>query len=163
MREKMKVAVYPGSFDPITKGHLDIIERSAKLFDRLIIVVMINPGKQPMFDMTERVRLIRESTKHIEQVEVVANNGLLIDFAESVGASFIVKGLRAISDFEAEFQMASANQKLNAKIETVFMMTRVEYMYLSSSIVKEVAGFGGDISNFVTPPVAEAVKKRSQK
>lgn len=156
----MRIAVYPGSFDPITLGHLDIIERSAKLFDRVIVAVMINPGKKPMFDPQERVELIQKSLKS-DNVEVAYHDGLLIDFVHQKGANVIVKGLRAISDFEAEFQMASANQKLDATIDTVFIMTRVEYMYLSSSIVKEVARFGGDVSGFVSEPVWRAIKEKS--
>jgi len=154
----MKVAVYPGSFDPMTLGHLDVIERSCGIFDKVIVAVMYNRNKKPMFNVEERVHLIREATKHLQNVIVDCHEGLLIDYLHQNQVSIIVKGLRAISDFEAEFQMASVNQKLCSDIETVFIMTRTEYMYLSSSIVKEVASFHGDISNFVTENVKRAIE-----
>lgn len=154
----MRTAVYPGSFDPVTFGHLDIIERSCKLFDKVIVAVMYNRIKRPMFDVDERVTMLKEATKHLKNVSVDCHEGLLTDYLRNNNLNIIVKGLRAISDFESEFQMASVNQKLCSEIETVFIMTRTEYMYLSSSIVKEVASFGGDITNFVTNDVRMALE-----
>lgn len=156
----MKVAVYPGSFDPVTLGHLDIIERSLELFDEVIVAVMYNRNKRPMFEVEERVELLRKSTAHLKNVTIDSHEGLLIDYLKRKDLNIVVKGLRAISDFEAEFQMASVNQKLSPGVETVFIMTRTEYMYLSSSIVKEVASFNGDISNFVNTVVSEAIEEK---
>lgn len=156
----MKIAVYPGSFDPVTLGHLDIIERSLELFDEVIVAVMYNRNKRPMFDVEERVELLRKSTTHLKNVTIDSHEGLLIDYLKRKDLNIVVKGLRAISDFEAEFQMASVNQKLSPGVETVFIMTRTEYMYLSSSIVKEVASFNGDISNFVNNVVSEAIEEK---
>jgi len=156
----VKIAVYPGSFDPVTKGHLDIIERASKLFDHVIVTVMFNQSKSPMFSPDERMVLLEKTTTHLSNVSVDKHMGLLIDYLRSKEARILVKGLRAISDFEAEFQMASVNQKLCKEIETVFIMTRTDYMYLSSSIVKEVASFGGDISDFVTEEVKYAIFKK---
>lgn len=156
----MKIAVYPGSFDPVTLGHLDIIERSLELFDEVIVAVMYNRNKRPMFDVEERVELLRKSTAHLKNVTIDSHEGLLIDYLKRKDLNIVVKGLRAISDFEAEFQMASVNQKLSPGVETVFIMTRTEYMYLSSSIVKEVASFNGDISNFVNTVVSEAIEEK---
>ncbi len=159
----MKEAIYPGSFDPVTRGHLDIMKRALNLFDSLIVVVMQNNKKTPMFTAEERVKLIKQSILEAgistERLKVVSNAGLLADFSKESGSSIIVKGLRAISDFESEFQMAAANQKLSPQLDSVFIMTRAEYMYLSSSIVREVSYFGGDISSFVTPAVEVAVKE----
>lgn len=154
----MKVAVYPGSFDPVTLGHLDIIERSSKIFDKVIVAVMYNRNKRPMFEVDERVTLLELATKHIDNVIIDKHEGLLTDYLKQNNVRILVKGLRAISDFESEFQMASVNQKLCSEIETIFIMTRTDYMYLSSSIVKEVASFGGDITNFVTPEVRKAIE-----
>ncbi len=156
----MKIAVYPGSFDPVTKGHLDIIERASKLFDHVIVTVMFNQSKSPMFTPDERVELLQKTTSHLPNVSVDKHMGLLIDYLRTKDAKIMVKGLRAISDFESEFQMASVNQKLCKDIETVFIMTRTEFMYLSSSIVKEVASFKGDISDFVTEEVKNAIFKK---
>lgn len=156
----MKIAVYPGSFDPVTKGHLDIVERASKLFDHVIVTVMFNQSKSPMFTPDERVALLEKTTSHLPNVSVDKHMGLLIDYLKTKDAKIMVKGLRAISDFESEFQMASVNQKLCKDIETVFIMTRTEFMYLSSSIVKEVASFKGDISDFVTEEVKEAIFKK---
>jgi len=156
----MRIAVYPGSFDPVTLGHLDIIERSCKLFDKVIVAVMINSSKRPMFSVDERVALLREATKNFPNVSVDCHEGLLIDYLKKADAKILVKGLRAISDFESEFQMASVNQKLCPEVETVFIMTRTEYMYLSSSIVKEVGTLGGDITNFVTENVRVAIEQK---
>lgn len=160
----MKVAIYPGSFDPVTLGHLDIIKRSLNIFDKLIVVVMKNTKKTPMFSVDERTNLIRESAKELGiddlRLQIESSEGLLVDFANQMGASVIVKGLRAVSDFESEFQMATANQALCPELDTVFVMTRAEYIFLSSSIVREVAHFGGDISSFVTKAVVEAIERR---
>ncbi len=156
----MNIAVYPGSFDPVTLGHIDIIERSCKIFDKVIVAVMYNKSKNPMFDTEERMALLVNATKHLDNVVIDTHHGLLIDYLIQRDIKVLVKGLRVISDFEAEFQMASVNRKLCSEIETVFIMTRTEYMYLSSSIVKEVASFGGDISSFVTEEVALAVESK---
>lgn len=154
----MKVAVYPGSFDPITKGHLDIIERASRTFDKVVVAVMYNRSKKPLFSPEERKTLIEGCTAHLDNVSVDTHEGLLVDYLKANDHHIIVKGLRAISDFEAEFQMASVNQKLYPAMETVFIMTRTDFMYLSSSIVKEVFNFGGDISGFVTEPVQKAMQ-----
>ena len=145
----MKIAVCPGSFDPVTLGHIDIIRRSADIFDKVIVVVMGNISKHPMFSQEERVELIRRATADISGVEVECYNGLLVEFAQSRNAAVIVKGLRAMSDFEYEFQMALTNRRLNPDLETVFLNTTAEYMFLSSSLVKQVALLGGDFSGFV--------------
>ncbi|MEZ0535845.1 pantetheine-phosphate adenylyltransferase [Caldicellulosiruptoraceae bacterium PP1] len=159
----MNIGVYPGSFDPITNGHLDIIERSSKIFDKLIVAVLINPNKKSTFDIEERVQFIKESTQHLNNVEVEAFKGLLIDFMKLKDAKVIVKGLRAVSDFEYEFQMALLNKKLNPSIETIFMMTNSKYSYLSSSMVKEVARFGGCITDLVPKKIASKVMKKIYK
>ena len=143
----MKLAMCPGSFDPVTIGHLDIIGRARKIFDHVIVAVMVNPEKHTMFTTEERIALIQKCTKDMEDVEVVSFDGLLADYAKMRGATAIVKGLRAMSDFEYEFQQALTNRKLNPELETVFMITRAENMFLSSSIVKQNASFGGDVSN----------------
>lgn len=152
----MRRAIYPGSFDPITYGHMDIIERSARVVDELIVGVLYNKAKIPLFSVEERVRMIQEVTKNIENVKVVAFEGLLVDFADQMHADVIIRGLRAATDFEYELQMAQTNRKLDDKVETLFMATGLEYAYLSSSTVREVAAFGGDISNFVP----ESMKKK---
>lgn len=156
----MKIAIYPGSFDPITYGHLDIIERSARFFDNLIVAVLSNPQKQPLFTAEERMIMIRESVKHIPNVEVESFQGLLVDFARIKKARIIIKGLRAVSDFEYEFQMALMNKKLDDCVETFFMMTSAKYSYLSSSVVKEVARFGGCIRDLVPTVVETQLKKK---
>ena len=147
----MKIAVVPGSFDPITKGHLDIIKRTAKIFDKVIVAVLTNSSKTPTFSKEERVEFIKLCTEGMDNVEVDSFSGLLADYTKKVGACAIVKGLRAMSDFEYEFQMALTNSKLNPSAETVFLTTSAEHMYLSSSLVKQVAHYGGDISAFVPP------------
>jgi pantetheine-phosphate adenylyltransferase len=156
----MKVGIYPGSFDPITLGHLDIIVRASGLVDKLIIGVLKNNAKKPLFTAEERVELIehviRENT-NLPAIQVVAFDGLLIDFAKQMNASIIVRGLRAITDFEYELQIAQTNHKLNAKIDTIFFTTSVEYSYLSSSAVKEIASFGGDIRQFVPESIVQSV------
>ena len=156
----MKIAVCPGSFDPITNGHLDIIARAAKLFDRVIVCVLKNPAKTGSFSVEERLDLIRRSCAHIENVEVDSFNGLLVDYAHSKGACAIVKGLRAVSDFEYEMQMSMANKKLNENIDTVYLNTASEYMFLSSSVVKQIAMFGGEIEEFVPAAILEDVKAK---
>lgn len=156
-KQKIK-AICPGSFDPITKGHLDIIERSAELFSQVIVGVLENPGKNPLFSLTERVELIQTAIRHLPNVEVVYFSGLLVDFAQKSEAKVIVKGLRAISDFEYEFQMALNNKRLAPEIETMFMMTKNEYSFLSSSVVREIARYGGNIRDLVTPEIEEALK-----
>lgn len=156
----MRRAIYPGSFDPITYGHLDIIERSARVVDELIVGVLYNKAKIPLFSAEERVRMIKEVTKNIENVKVVAFEGLLIDFADQMHADVIIRGLRAATDFEYELQMAQTNRKLDDKVETLFMVTGLEYAYLSSSTVREVAAFGGDISNFVPEPMKKKIMER---
>jgi len=156
----MNIAVYPGSFDPVTLGHIDIIERSSKIFDKVIVAVMINSSKKPMFEVDERMALLLDAIKHLDNVVIDSHEGLLIDYLIERDIKVLVKGLRAISDFEAEFQMASVNRKLCSEIETIFIMTRTEYMYLSSSIVKEVASYGGEISDFVTKGVKRAVESK---
>ncbi|ACD23628.1 pantetheine-phosphate adenylyltransferase [Clostridium botulinum] len=158
----MKIAVYPGSFDPITNGHLDIIERGSKVFDKLIIGVLVNVDKKGLFEIEERVELIKKVTKHIKNVEVLSFNGLLIDFLKASNAKIILKGLRAVSDFEYEFKMALMNNKLDPDIETVFMMTSAQYSYLSSSSVKQVAKFGGCIEGLVPKEIISDVIRRSK-
>ncbi|MGI6484960.1 MAG: pantetheine-phosphate adenylyltransferase [Tepidanaerobacteraceae bacterium] len=156
----MQIGIYPGSFDPITYGHLDIIERSAKLFDKLIVAVLSNPQKEPLFSIDERMKMIEDSVSHIQNVEVDSFNGLLIEFAMLKKARVIVKGLRAVSDFEYELQMALMNKKLNENIETIFIMTNSKYSYLSSSIVKEVARLGGCVGDLVPPVVGITLREK---
>jgi len=156
----MRIAVCPGSFDPVTKGHLDIITRACGLFDRVIVAVSVNAEKSPSFTFEERAALIKTCTAHLPNLEVDVMNELLANYVRRVGACAIVKGLRAVSDFEYEFQMALANKKLNPDAETVFLTTRHQNMYLSSSLVKQIAGFGGDISDFVPAEILDVVKKR---
>jgi pantetheine-phosphate adenylyltransferase len=152
-----RIAVCPGSFDPITYGHLDIITRAAKVFDELYVVVLNNSSKNPLFSVEERIELIQKVTKNIPNVKVDSFQGLLIDYANSVNAHAIIRGLRAVSDFEYEMQITSMNRVLNDKIETFFIMTNNQYSFLSSSIVKEVAKYKGKISELVPPEVEEAL------
>lgn len=161
----MKTAVYPGSFDPITNGHLDIIIRAANVFDRLVVAVLNNSNKHPIFTVEERVELIRESIPKIPNCEIVVTSfdGLLADFAQSIDATTIVKGLRAMSDFEYEFQMALANRKVNHRLDTMFLMTSDRYMYLSSSLVREIGRYGGDISDFVPVKIHQRVVEKLSK
>ncbi|WP_018132899.1 pantetheine-phosphate adenylyltransferase [Effusibacillus pohliae] len=154
----MKIAVYPGSFDPVTLGHLDIAERAAKIFDKLIIAVMVNPHKNPLFTVEERTELIREAVRHIPNIEVDSFPGLLVHYLQAKGAQVIVKGLRAVSDFESELAMASINWKMYPAAETFFMPTNFKYSYISSSLVKEIARHGGPIEEFVPLHVEKAVR-----
>ncbi|WP_332632213.1 pantetheine-phosphate adenylyltransferase [Halalkalibacter flavus] len=154
------IAVCPGSFDPVTLGHLDIITRGASVFDKVIVAVLHNRNKQPMFTVEERVSLLYEATKDLKNVEVDSFNGLLIDYVKEKKANTIIRGLRAVSDFEYEMQAASINKKLGPDIETFFMMTNNHYSYLSSSIVKEVAKYNADVSDIVPDVVAEALKTK---
>ncbi len=153
-------AIYPGSFDPVTFGHIDIIMRSAEIVDELIVGVLNNKAKTPLFSVEERVRMLEEVTKDLKNVKIVSFQGLLIDFAEQCEAKVIVRGLRAVTDFEYELQMSQTNHKLNPDIETMFLTTSLEYSYLSSSTVKEIASFGGDISQFVPEEIAFRVKQK---
>jgi pantetheine-phosphate adenylyltransferase len=157
-----RIAVYPGSFDPITKGHEDLIHRSLEFVDQLIVAVAVNVAKQPLFSLEERVWLIK-TTVTDKRVEVQSFEGLLAEFAKQVGASVIVRGLRAVSDFEYEFQMALMNRNLAPKLETVFLVPAFDLTYLSSSLVREVARFGGDVSSLVHPAVQKALKRKFAK
>ena len=156
----MTIALYPGSFDPITNGHLDIIERAARMYDKLIIGVLKNSIKDPLFTAAERVELISNVVKHINNVEVTAFDGLLIDFAHNNNIHVIVRGLRAVTDFEYELQIAQTNKVLAPDLDTVFLTTSLQYSYLSSSIVKEIASYDGDISAFVNEQTALNIKKK---
>ncbi len=158
MRECL--ALYPGSFDPFTYGHLDIVERALRIFDRVEVTVAVNIGKEPLFSIEERCELIRQCTAHLDRVEVVAFEGLLVEHARARGATALVRGLRQVSDFEYEFRMAFANRRLYPELETVFLMTSEEYAMISSSIVREIHRWGGDVSLFVPPPVVEALRKK---
>ncbi|PSL50790.1 phosphopantetheine adenylyltransferase [Salsuginibacillus halophilus] len=146
-------AVYPGSFDPVTNGHIDIIERSADVFERVVVAVLHNRNKTPLFSMEERLEMLKQATAHLDNVEIDSFHGLLIDYMKERNAKVIVRGLRAVSDFEYEMQAASINRKLNPSVETFFMMTNNQYSYLSSSIVKEVAKYNADVSELVPEPV----------
>ena len=156
----MRRAIYPGSFDPVTNGHLDVIERARKLFDEVIVAVAHNDEKQPLFSLEERLDLLRETAGRIANVRIAELEGLLIDFAKAQNAGAVIRGLRAVSDFEFEFQMALMNRKLDAAVETIFLMPKEEYTYLSSRIVKEIARLGGDISSFVPACVAKALSRQ---
>ncbi len=156
----MRTVIYPGSFDPLTNGHLDVVERASKLFDQVIVAVAKNDDKRPMFTQAERKRQITAAVKGLPNVEVAAFNGLLVDFAEQKKAQAIIRGLRAVSDFEFEFQLALMNRKLKEQIETIFMMPRESYTFLSSRLVKEIAGLGGDVRAFVPVSVERALKRK---
>ena len=156
----MSIAVYPGSFDPVTYGHLDIIERSAKVFDKLIIAVLVNSEKVPLFTTEEKVDMIREETKHLKNVEVTSFSGLLVDFAKEQNADISVRGLRAVTDFEYELQIAQINRQLNKELDTMFFTTSIEYAYVSSTIVKELASYGGDVSSMVPSYVEDCLRKK---
>ena len=157
-----KIAVYPGSFDPITNGHIDIIRRSSRTFDKVYVAVLVNSNKKPLFTTEERMEWIKRATKDLPNVEVDTFSGLLVDYMRMKGAGIIIKGLRAISDFEYEFQMALMNHKLSGEIETLFMMSSAKYQYLSSSIVKEVARHGGSLDGLVPDDMIEAVTAKAQ-
>ena len=158
----MKVAIYPGSFDPITSGHLNIIQRAAKIFDHLIVCVMVNSGKSPMFSQEERVDMIRQVTGHIPNVEVDASRELLAEYARRKGSCVIVKGLRAGSDFENEFQMALINHTINPNLDTMFLTAEHQFMFLSSSLVKELACYDVELQNLVPPQLVPTVRERIQ-
>lgn len=156
----MATAVYPGSFDPITLGHLDIIERTAEVFDRVIVGVLINQSKKPLFSIEERVCMIQEVTRDIPNVEIVSFNGLLVDFSDKMKADVIVRGIRAVSDFEYELMMAQTNKQLNPNIETMFFATSAKYSFLSSSTIRELAAFDGDITQFVPEEVSRRIHEK---
>ncbi|MEO5719969.1 MAG: pantetheine-phosphate adenylyltransferase [Chthoniobacterales bacterium] len=156
----MRRAIYPGSFDPVTNGHLDVIERARKLFDEVIVGVAVNDQKQPFFSLAERLEMLQATTGRFDRVKIAPLDGLLVEFAVEQGATAVVRGLRAVSDFEFEFQMALMNRKLEANVETIFLMPKEEYTYLSSRIVKEIARLGGDIASFVPPLVVEAFARK---
>ena len=158
----MTVAVYPGSFDPVTNGHLDVIERAAGVFERIVVGVLENPRKQPLFPAEERIELLRAALSAgpaADRIEVAAFDGLTVDFCRNVGARFIVRGLRAISDFETEMLLAHNNRRLAPDVDTVFFMTALEHAYLSSTLVKEIAGFGGDVSKMVPGAVIRRLRR----
>jgi len=156
----MRIGVYPGTFDPITHGHTDIIARSLRVFDRVIVAVALNPSKRPLFDLAERVEMVKLVTKDLAHVDVEAFDGLLVEYLRKHDAHAVIRGLRAIADFEYEFQMALINRKLDNQFETVFFMPSEEYSYLTSSIVKEVGGLGGSLKDFVHPVVEERLSRR---
>jgi pantetheine-phosphate adenylyltransferase len=157
----MRRAIYPGSFDPVTNGHLDVIDRARRLFDEVIVAVAHNDQKNPLFTLDERLAFLHETVGEMENVKIAPLDGLLVDFAIAKNATAVVRGLRAVSDFEFEFQMALMNRKLEASIETIFLMPKEEYTYLSSRIVKEIARLGGDISQFVPADVVSALRKKT--
>ena len=156
----MRTVIYPGSFDPFTNGHLDLVQRAAKLFDRVIVAVAQNEGKGPLFSLKERFDLVRQSIQGLENVSVDTLEGLLVEYVEKRGGQAVIRGLRAVSDFEFEFQLALMNRKLNERVETIFMMPKDTYTFLSSRIVKEIARLGGDVSAFVPSQVVTALQQR---
>ncbi|MEY2531615.1 MAG: pantetheine-phosphate adenylyltransferase [Verrucomicrobiota bacterium] len=156
----MRRAIYPGSFDPVTNGHLDVISRARRLFDEIIVAVAHNDEKQPLFSLEERLALLHEAVEKIDNVRVAQFDGLLVEFAAAQKSSAVIRGLRAVSDFEFEFQMALMNRKLAENVEAIFLMPKEEYTYLSSRLVKEIARLGGDVSGFVPRSVAAALKKK---
>ncbi len=157
---KKKIAVYPGTFDPITNGHIDLIERSLRIFDEVIVAIAHNPKKMPLFNIKERIEMITSSTKGLRNIKIETFDGLLVDYAKKKKAQAIIRGLRAVSDFEYEFQMALMNRRLDNKIETVFLMPSEEYSYLTSSIVKEIAAFKGSINGLVPKIVDKKLKEK---
>jgi len=157
----MKVAVYPGSFDPITRGHLDVIERASIMFDRVVVTVMNNSSKSSLFSVDERVKMIEDATKHLSNIEIDSHDGLLIDYCKKENIHIVLRGLRAITDFEYELQIAQTNRELSHNnVDTVFLTTNLRYSYLSSSTVKEIASYNGDVSNLVTPYVLDKLKEK---
>jgi pantetheine-phosphate adenylyltransferase len=156
----MRTAIYPGTFDPVTNGHVDVIHRAADLFDNVIVMVAVNASKTPLFTSRERVAMISEIVKGVKGIEVASYDGLLVDYARKRKAMAIIRGLRAISDFEFEFQLALMNRKLEPEVDTVFLMPHEKYTYLNSTIVREIARLGGDISQFVPENVAKALRKK---
>jgi len=156
----MRRAIYPGSFDPVTNGHLDVVERARKLFDEVIVAIAHNDEKQALFSLEQRLDLLRETVGKIDNVRIAQFEGLLVEFAVAQEASAVIRGLRAVSDFEFEFQMALMNRKLESSVETIFLMPKEEYTYLSSRIIKEIARLGGDVSKFVPLAVAQALAKK---
>ena len=159
----MRTAIYPGSFDPLTNGDLDVIERAAKLFDRVVVAIAINESKNPLFSLAERRELVSRSVEHLKNVEADTFTSLLVDYVEQRSGQAIIRGLRAVSDFEFEFQLALMNRKLNERVETIFMVPKDTYTFLSSRIVKEIARLGGDVGAFVPPHVKEALRKKLSK
>lgn len=155
-----RIAIYPGSFDPVTYGHIDIAKRSLKLFDRIIIAILHNPGKHSLFTVKERLEMLDESMSGIDNIEFDTFDGLLVDYAQQRNANAVLRGMRAVSDFEYEFQLALMNRKLNREIETVFLMTGLRWIFTSSSIIKEAARFGGDVSDMVPPGVNQRLKTK---
>ena len=158
----MKRAIYPGSFDPVTFGHIDMIERSAKMVDELVVAILNNSAKNPLFSVKERVSMLDEITCHLPNVKITCFDGLLIDFARKIEATIIIRGLRAVTDFEYELQIAQTNRIINSQVDTIFLTTSLEYAYLSSSSVKEIASFGGDISQCVPDFVADLIYEKYQ-
>jgi pantetheine-phosphate adenylyltransferase len=156
----MRTVIYPGSFDPLTNGHLDVIQRAAKLFDHVIVALARNDGKVPLFDLDERLTLIKQVIAPLSNVSADSFEGLLVNYVEKRSGQAVIRGLRAVSDFEFEFQLALMNRKLNERVETIFMMPKDTYTFLSSRIVKEIARLGGDVSTFVPPPVGAALAKK---
>lgn len=156
----MRRAIYPGSFDPVTNGHFDVVERARKLFDEVIVAVAYNDEKQALFSLDQRLDLLRQTIGKIDNIRVAQFEGLLVDFARAEKAHAVIRGLRAVSDFEFEFQMALMNRKLESDLETIFLMPKEEYTYLSSRLVKEIARLGGDVSKFVPPIVAKALANK---
>ena len=154
------IAIYPGSFDPVTNGHLDIIKRSSRMFDKVIVAVLVNSAKTPLFTVEERVAMLREACKNIPNVEIDSFNGLTVTFAKQKGATVMVRGLRAVTDFENEIQLAHTNFAMMPEIETVFLATAIKWSYLSSTIVREAAHYNHDVSKFVTPNVEAALKEK---
>ncbi len=153
-----RIAIYPGSFDPVTNGHIDIAKRGRKLFDHIIVAILLNPGKQSLFSVSERIEMLKESMADIDNVTFDTFDGLLVDYAQQCKANAILRGMRAVSDFEYEFQLALMNRKLKRKVETIFLMTGLRWIFTSSSIIKEAAKFGGDVTDMVPPGVNRRLK-----
>jgi pantetheine-phosphate adenylyltransferase len=160
MSKTDRILLYPGTFDPITLGHLDVIKRALNLADKLIVAVAVNPQKAPLFNLDERIDMIKEAVKGLYAVEIMSYDGLTVDFALKVSARFIIRGLRAISDFEMEFQMALANRRLNSDVDTIFLMPSQEFAYLNSTLVKEIVRLGGDVSGLVPPNAVRMLKEK---